>query len=207
MQQWWPSISLPAMVRWHRDGCGELWGMLRGSGGGLPALRRCRSSPCPGAGAGMGVGGEKLCFPASHQQWCLPGRSQGRPPFLRVMGFGWGCWTSQPSFVHPAWVEQRGQKLQSTLFLPFHGDSSAGTCVWKSLSTGARPSVAQLQHLLPMCAPPRLVLPPANVDRTLVGERHQNKRKQEEKLQRSVSHSAALQGRDLFQVPKCRLTF
>lgn len=34
--------------------------------------------------------------------------------------------------------------------------------------------------------------PSANVDQTVAGERHQNKCKQEEKLQRSVSHSAAL---------------
>lgn len=183
MQWWWPNISLPVTLPWHRDRHRELRALLQGRQRWLPALPHCHLS--------LTRVQEQLwsrrCFLSIHQHLLelLPGglRETQRAQSLWDPGRGAGvALCTQPGYSRGP----RGSRA-SSLCLPMGTAELAPAPA--SFSPGARAGAVQLQHLVPMCAPPSLVLCKRGADTRREG--HQHRWKHEGKLQRSVSHSAA----------------
>ena len=166
--------------------------LLGGSGWQLPPLQRCQSSPYLGAGAGLGQGvlpGQPSAMLPS-QCYSRKASRETSPPVadgIRVGVLGLLAQLCAPNLgraerskapEHPPSTFPWGQQCwHLRLEISLHS-SLAIRCAAAAFAAHVRSSKA--------CPPS------ANVDPTLVGERHQNKCKQEEKLQRSVSQSAAL---------------
>ena len=172
------------MMPWHKDGCRELWVLLRGRGWWLPALQCCQSSPCPSAGAGLGQGvlpgqpsamvPSQCCFQEASSETFLPEADGiqvgvlGVPAQLCAASLGKAERSKSPEHC-PSTLPRGQQCWHLHLEISFH-----------SSLTIHRAAAAFAAHVCSSKACP----PSANVDQTLVEERHQNKCKQEEKLQR-----------------------
>ena len=176
------SQAFPSQRRWHEDGCRELWVLLGGSGWWLPALRRCQPPPCPGRGADLGQGvlpgqpsamvPSQRCSQEASRETSLPEAAGIRVGVLQVPAqicapsLGRAERSIAPE--HPLSTFPWGQQCwHLCLEISFH----------RSLTISCA-AAAFAAHVCSSKACP----PSANVDQTLVGERHQNKCKQEEKL-------------------------